>query len=200
MKPFWDERYSQPEYVYGTQPNDFLKASISHLPKTGRVLCLGEGEGRNAVFLAGHGLTVCAVDISSAGKEKAERLAADNGVSIEYIVTDVNDFDFGENKWDAIVSIFAHTDPETRRRTLPKALKALKPDGVFIMEAYNPEQIKYGTGGPQDPSWMVALDELLSVFKNQDILHQCEKERDVHEGTCHTGKAFVTQFICKKTA
>ena len=57
----WDERYSSDDYVYGTAPNDFLVSVADRLPG-GRVLCLGEGEGRNAVWLAQRGLEVTAVD------------------------------------------------------------------------------------------------------------------------------------------
>jgi SAM-dependent methyltransferase len=195
---FWNERYSQPEYVYGTEPNTFLKSSVHHFPKTGRVLCLAEGEGRNALFLAKQGYDVCAVDLSSAGKEKTEKLASDNGVSIDYIVSDLNDFDFGENKWDAIVSISAHTDPVTRKRIYQESLKALKENGIFILESYHPKQLEYGTGGPGDIEWLVSLDDLLPYFSTQRIVHQAEVERDVNEGIFHTGKAFVTQFICQK--
>ena len=48
----WDQRYAVDEYVYGTLPNDFLVSRVAALPR-GRVLCLGEGEGRNAAWLAG---------------------------------------------------------------------------------------------------------------------------------------------------
>jgi SAM-dependent methyltransferase len=195
---FWNERYSQPGYGYGVEPNVFLKSSIDHFPRTGRVLCLGEGEGRNALFLAKQGYDVCAVDISSAGKEKAEKLASNHGVSFEYIVSDVNDYDFGGNKWDAIVSIFAHTDPVTRKRVYQKSLKALKVNGIFVLESYHPNQLKYGTGGPKDIEWLVSLDDIIPHFPKQQIIHQVEIERDVSEGTFHTGKAFVTQIICKK--
>ncbi|MDT7043614.1 class I SAM-dependent methyltransferase [Candidatus Nitronereus thalassa] len=195
---FWNERYSQPEYVYGTDPNTFLQASISHFPTTGCVLCLAEGEGRNALFLAQQGYEVWAVDISASGKEKAEKLAREHGVSFEYIVANVNDFDFGEKTWDVIVSISAHTDPNTRKRVYRKSLKGLKENGIFILESYHPKQLQYETGGPKNVEWLVTLNDLIPYFSGQQIIHQRETERDVREGTFHTGKAFVTQFICKK--
>lgn len=199
-RQFWNDRYSQPDYAYGVEPNDFLKASLDFFPDRARVLCPGEGEGRNAVFLARSGHEVHAVDFSSAGQEKALKLAEENHVSIDYTVSDINDFDFGQTRWDAIVSIFAHTDPDTRRRTLQKSLNALKTGGVFVMEAYHPEQIArgYGTGGPKDIEWTVSLDDLVPCFAGQKIIHQLETERAVHEGHAHSGRAFVTQFICRK--
>ena len=196
----WDERFGQEDYVYGKEPNAFLKSSLGYLPETGRVLCLAEGEGRNGVFLAKQGYDVHAIDISTAGKEKAEKLATENGVAIDYVVSDVNDYDFGEEKWDAIISISAHTDPETRGNVYRKVLPALKENGVFFLEAYHPNQLLqgYGTGGPKEASWMVSLEDLLAFFPVENVLHQAEMERDVREGKFHTGKAFVTQFVWKK--
>jgi len=66
----WDERYSSAGYAYGTEPNGFLVATASRLP-AGRILCLGEGEGRNAVWLARQGYEVTAVDASRVGLQKA---------------------------------------------------------------------------------------------------------------------------------
>ena len=59
----WDERYSQPGFVYGTEPNEFLASVAARIP-IGPVLSLGEGEGRNAAFLASLGHRVLAVDQS----------------------------------------------------------------------------------------------------------------------------------------
>lgn len=90
-QPTWDERYDGADYVYGTEPNEFLVSQIGQLPP-GRVLCLAEGEGRNAVFLAEHGFAVTAVDQSAVGLAKAERLAAQRGVHIETVVADLAEF------------------------------------------------------------------------------------------------------------
>jgi SAM-dependent methyltransferase len=68
---FWDDRYRGETYAYGTEPNDFLRASAMRIPP-GRVLCLAEGEGRNAVFLAALGYEVTAVDLSSEGLRKRD--------------------------------------------------------------------------------------------------------------------------------
>ncbi|MEZ6189934.1 MAG: class I SAM-dependent methyltransferase [Phycisphaerales bacterium] len=227
---FWNERYGQSAYIYGTEPNTFLKNSVGHFPEASggagalttplirvrrgdlrsvmsagvgdprraRVLCLQEGEGRNALFLAKRGYAVCGIDLSEAGRDKAMKLAAEHGVSFEYIVTDVNDFDFGIETWDAVVSISAHTDPATRQRVCEKTLRGLKPGGVFLLEAYHPNQLNYDTGGPKDIGWLVTLDDLRQHFPAEGILHQAELEREVSEGAYHTGKAFVTQFIFKK--
>ena len=84
----WDERYSADEYVYGTAPNDFLSSMTDKLER-GKVLCLAEGEGRNAVHLAREGFAVTAVDSSRVGLAKAEKLGREHGVAIEAIHADL---------------------------------------------------------------------------------------------------------------
>ena len=112
--PSWDDRYQGDDYVYGTAANEFLSSQVDRLP-TGRILCLAEGEGRNAVFLAEQGFIVTAVDQSSVGLDKARRLAAERGVEIQTVVADLADFRIESGAWDGIVSIFAHMPPVPRR-------------------------------------------------------------------------------------
>ena len=130
----WDERYSAEEYAYGTNPNNFLEANVSSIPK-GKVLSLAEGEGRNAVFLAKQGYSVTAVDSSLVGLNKARKLAEENGVIVEFIHTDLAEYDLGENKWDGIVSIFCPLPSSIRKQLHKKVEAALKRDGVFLLEA-----------------------------------------------------------------
>ncbi len=110
----WDERYSEEGFVYGTQPNDFLVEVADHIP-VGMVLCVAEGEGRNAVFLAGRGHTVLAVDQSAVGLEKARGLAMQRGVTIETHISDLAEFELEQGRYTGIVSIWAHTPPHVRR-------------------------------------------------------------------------------------
>lgn len=110
----WDKRYDTTEYIYGPDPNEFLNEVVNQVPK-GRTLCIAEGEGRNAVFLAGHGHEVVAVDSSAIGLEKARKLASERGVEIETLVEDLANFDIEADSWDAIVSIFAHVPADIRK-------------------------------------------------------------------------------------
>ena len=146
-QPMWDERYRGEEYVYGTSPNDFLRSQITHLPR-GQILCLAEGEGRNAVFLAERGYDVTAVDQSPVGLAKARQLAEQRGVSIETVVADLGAFEVAPEVWDGIVSIFAHVPPPARRHVHRQVVTGLRPGGVLLLEAYRPEQLEYHTGGP----------------------------------------------------
>ena len=190
----WDERYSAEEYAYGTNPNKFLEANVSIIPK-GKVLSLAEGEGRNAVFLAKQGYSVTAVDSSLVGLNKARKLAEENGVTVEFIHTDLAEYDLGENKWDGIVSIFCPLPSSIRKQLHKKVEAALKRNGVFLLEAYTPAQLKYGTGGGNSVDVMQSKESLSLELAGLKFKHLIELERDVVEGIYHTGIGAVVQAI-----
>jgi SAM-dependent methyltransferase len=190
----WDERYSAEEYAYGTNPNNFLEANVSSIPK-GKVLSLAEGEGRNAVFLAKQGYSVTAVDSSLVGLNKARKLAEENGVIVEFIHTDLAEYDLGENKWDGIVSIFCPLPSSIRKQLHKKVEAALKRNGVFLLEAYTPAQLKYGTGGGNSVDVMQSKESLSLELAGLKFKHLIELERDVVEGIYHTGIGAVVQAI-----
>ena len=193
----WDERYSAEEYAYGTNPNNFLEANVSSIPK-GKVLSLAEGEGRNAIFLASQGYSVTAVDSSLVGLSKARKLAEDNGVTVEFIHTDLAEYDLGENKWDGIVSIFCPLPSSIRKQLHKKVEAALKRNGVFLLEAYTPAQLKYGTGGGNSVDVMQSKESLSLELAGLKFKHLIELERDVVEGIYHTGIGAVVQAIASK--
>ena len=145
-KEFWDQRYKVDSYLYGENPNDFLVENLDRFKNGGKVLCLSEGEGRNAVYLALNGFQVTCVDISAIAKEKALKLAALKGVKIEYDVSDLEEYDLGNEKWDGIVSIFGHTPSIVRKKLHQAIKKSLKKGGVFLLEGYSVDQLKYNTG------------------------------------------------------
>jgi len=197
IKERWNARYEGKAYVYGLRENDFLHESF-HLIQSGRVLCLGEGEGRNAVFLAGKGFQVTAVDISEEGLKKAQRLAHKRHVEIITVCSDLWDFPIGEASWQGIVSIFCHIPPDLRKTIYQRVITGLAPGGIFLLESYTPGQLKHKTGGPQREDLLVTLSELKAELKDLKFLHGIEKVRVVREGRLHTGKAAVVQLIARK--
>jgi SAM-dependent methyltransferase len=193
----WDERYSAEEYAYGTTPNEFLVEKISCIPK-GKVLSLAEGEGRNAVFLAKQGYAVTAVDASVVGLNKARKLAEENDVVVEFIHADLADYDLGENKWDGIVSIFCPLPSSLRKELYKKVIAGLKQNGVFLLEAYTPDQLKHGTGGGKSVDVMQSKESLRLELAGLKFKHLTELEREVIEGVYHTGIGSVVQAIATK--
>ncbi len=198
MSVKWDERFGEKDYAYGTEPNDFLRIRAHVLPRRGKILCICEGEGRNAVYLAQEDFKVTAMDASKVGMEKALALAEEKNVDLEYFVSDIENFDMGKEKWDGIVSISAHFPSKLAKNVYKRAEKALKDNGVFMLEGYNAGQLEYDTGGPKDADRLVSLDMLKASFQTFQFLHQIDTIRDVTEGKYHTGEASVTQFIAQK--
>ncbi len=197
MKTAWDQRFAVPDYVYGTDPNVFVAARAGMIP-AGPVLCLAEGEGRNAVYLATLGHAVAAVDQSPVGLAKAARLAAVRGVPLTTIVANLANFVIEPNAWSGIVSIFAHLPPPLRRAVHAQVVAGLRPGGVFILEAYTPAQLALGTGGPKAAELCMTLAGLRAELDGLEFIIARECERDVLEGTGHTGRGAVVQVVARR--
>lgn len=197
MANMWDQRYAEQGYAYGTEPNDFLTQVTPRLPR-GRALCLAEGEGRNAVWLAKHGLFVTGVDGSAVGLEKAQALAAERQVSIHTVVADLSAFPIEPASWDVIVSIWCHLPSTLRQKVHRACVAGLKPGGAFVLEAYTPKQLAFGTGGPKDVDMLPTLTGLKAELAGLDFEVGEELERPVHEGKLHAGHSAVVQVLAFK--
>jgi SAM-dependent methyltransferase len=199
---FWNGLYREEGYRYGTEPNAFLVEATA--PATGdsphQALCVGAGEGRNAVWLAGQGYDVTALDISEAGLAKAEAMAAKAGVSIRTVAADFADFDFGNDRWDLIAAIFAHQPAPMSDRLHRRFLRALAPGGRLILEAYTPRQLEYGTGGPGRTAFLIEPEILREQLEGLRIDLLEETVRDIREGTGHRGKGAVVRCVAVKPA
>lgn len=190
----WDERYAAEGWAFGTEPNDFLRQEAHRIPP-GRVLCLGEGEGRNSVFLAEQGYEVVGVDRSQVGMDKAQALAQDRGVFVETVVSSVEELQLTEGEWQGIISIFFHLPPPLRRKVHRNVVAGLAPGGILILEAYTPRQLEFGTGGPPDIERLSSLPDLEAELLGLEFLVARETEREIHEGRMHTGRGSVVQIV-----
>lgn len=194
---FWNTRYARDDFVYGTEPNDFVAEVSARIPP-GPVLCLAEGEGRNAVWLATHGHAVTAVDQSEVALGKAQSLAAARGVKIETVVADLAAYRIEPGAWAGIVATWAHLPPPLRRNVHAQAAAGLRPGGVVVLEAYTPAQLAFDTGGPRSVELLMTAAQLREELAGLDfeIIH--EIERDVIEGGGHTGRGAVVQVLARR--
>lgn len=197
MTNFWDERFSAADYIYGTAPNSFVAAMAARIP-AGPVLCLAEGEGRNAVHLAQLGHAVTAVDQSAVGLGKAARLAKERGVALTTVATDLAHYTITPGAWAGVVVTFGHLPPALRRQVHAQIVAGLRPGGVYLLEAYTPAQLAFGTGGPKDVELLMTLAALREELAGLNFEHAVECERDVIEGTYHTGRGAVVQVCARK--
>ena len=194
---FWDARYSHPNYVFGYKPNDYLKEQARMLKTGSRVLCLGDGEGRNGVFLAERGHDVVSLDASRVGLDKAEALAAERGVALETWHVDLNDWvrqSEPERPWDAVVAIFVHLPPDLRRRVAEVATAQSRAGATLILEAYTPAQLALGTGGPKDPELLMTRPDVQADWQGWRLDVRLT-ERRIFEGMGHQGLSSVVQAL-----
>lgn len=192
----WNERYGGSEYVFGTEPNDFLAEHAAEL--VGPVLAIAEGEGRNAVYLAGLGLAVHGVDASEVGLAKAHELARARGVTITTEVADLAEYQPPPSHFGSVISISAHLPGAIRKRLYPLVERALVPGGLLLLEAYTEAQIARSTGGPKDPDMLMSADKLRRELPGLEPILLRELDREVREGARHSGLASVVQFIGRK--
>jgi 2-polyprenyl-3-methyl-5-hydroxy-6-metoxy-1,4-benzoquinol methylase len=198
----WDDRYSNEEFAYGEQPNNYLKEKLEQL-EAGAILFPAEGEGRNAVFAAMLGWAVSAFDISSEGKNKALKLAEKNNVTIDYQVGELSALDYKPEQFDAIALIYAHF-PAAIKSSIHKLLdKYLRPGGVIIFEAFSKKHLEYlakneKVGGPKDIESLFSIEEVQLDFSNYDFLELTEAEIELNEGLYHNGLGSVIRFVARK--
>lgn len=193
----WHERFSSEEYVYGKEPNKFVKESSRFLHE-GKVLCIAEGEGRNSVYLAGQGFDVTAWDYAPAGLDKTNRLADERGVKVITELHDLAEVEWLEEEWDAIIHIFGHFPERVFNKTIEGIKKALKPGGHYVCELYTQEQLQYGTGGPNNLEMLCDPKKLLDTFHEYFIHHFYIGEVERKEGQLHTGQAHIVQAVFEK--
>ena len=197
MKDFWNDRYANKEYAYGVKPNDFYKSKLNLVPK-GKLLFAAEGEGRNAVYAAQQGFEVYALDNSIEAKNKAEKLAADKNVKIDYMVSELENLDYPPNSFDALVLVFAHFPKSIRKQYHEKLLTYLKPGGMVIFEAFAKEQLNYNSGGPKQIEMLFSEEEIHDEFPNIDFIKLETVETHLDEGPYHQGNGKVVHFIGTK--
>jgi SAM-dependent methyltransferase len=202
MHQKWDERYQEPGFAYGKEPNLFFANWLPQF-RPGAILMPADGEGRNGVFAARLGWQVTCCDLSIEGQSKALQLAAEKGVSLEYHVGDLAQLHFAPASFDAMGLIYAHF-PGEQKSALHRQLDGyMKPGGIIIFEAFSKSHLDYvqrnpAVGGPRDIATLFSKEELLADFSNYELLLLEEVEVDLQEGKYHNGKGSVIRFVGRK--
>ncbi len=194
----WDQRYDVPEYIFGEAPCQWLTMNRHRLPTEGDVLALGDGDGRNGVHLAEWGLSVTSVDLSSVGLAKARRLAESRGVSITTICADLADHRIEPQSLDLIVSIYCHLPEAVRTVTHTRCVEGLRPGGLFVLEAFNQQQLGRSSGGPQTTDLLYDIGDLLRDFRRLEVVEALTGLCDLNEGDRHKGLGQVVRLVLRK--
>ncbi|MDY0253184.1 MAG: methyltransferase domain-containing protein [Tenuifilaceae bacterium] len=192
----WNKRYADAHYVYGLDPNEYLKQELAKLTP-GKLLLPGEGEGRNALWAAKQGWDVTALDASETAQAKANKLFAENNVRVQYHVSDILHF-ASNHQFDAIGLVYVHLHKDIQQQVADKLTSILKPKGVLILEMFHPEQIPLTSGGPKNPEMFAELGELENQYKHLCIEELRKDEVVLNEGLLHKGKAIVIRMRATK--
>lgn len=194
----WDERYAGGTFQFGEAPNLFLLSQAHRLRPGMRALAVGDGEGRNGVWLAEQGLAATSVDWSAVGLAKARALAGRRGTALVTVTADLTRWDWPAAGFDVIAWIFVHLPPEDRAIACEGAQRALAPGGLLLLECFTPAQEGRRSGGPKDPAllWSRALVE--RHFAGLEVLELLEGTARLDEGPRHQGLAEVVRAVLRR--
>ena len=194
MKEFWNQRYSEPGFAYGDEPNQFFKFQLNKVKPGSKILFPAEGEGRNSVYAATKGMVATAFDISDSGKLKALQLAEKNGVNIDYLVGSYDEVPLEDKFFDGIVFTYTHFPNGIKEDFFYNIIKKLKPNGWIIFECFSIKNLPHreanpNIGGPQQEEMLYTVDELESLIGKDAKIW--EEMTELNEGKYHVGKGCV---------
>jgi cyclopropane fatty-acyl-phospholipid synthase-like methyltransferase len=195
----WETRFSGSEYLFGTAPNEFLRAQAHLLPRAGQALAVADGEGRNGVWLAEQGLDVLSVDFSPKAQAKAQALAKSRGVALRTEQIDLFAWTWPTAAFDVVAAIFIQfATPQERKPIFAGIRQALKPGGLLLLQGYRPEQLAYKTGGPSQIENLYTRALLEEAFAGFAELEISEHDSMTQEGAGHAGMAALIDLIGRK--
>ncbi|MEO9526495.1 methyltransferase domain-containing protein [Roseibium sp.] len=195
----WDERYTTPDYVFGTEPSGFLVRNSGFLEPGAKALAVADGEGRNSVFMAEKGLRVTAMDSAATGLEKARRLAAERAVAVDFRLADLKSWTWEPEAYDVVAAIFIQfAAPEFREEIFNGIERTLKPGGLLLLHGYTPRQLEFGTGGPSAVENLYEPDMLARRFGTWEIVRLEDHTAELAEGAGHSGTSALVDLIARK--
>jgi cyclopropane fatty-acyl-phospholipid synthase-like methyltransferase len=195
----WETRFRAPGYVFGEEPNAFLKSKAHLLRKDQNALSVADGEGRNGVWLAEQGLDVLAVDFSESALAKARALASKRGVQLRTELADMFTWRWPASAFDVVVAIFTQVAfPQARAEFFSNLKRALKPGGLLLMQGYRTEQLTYGTGGPPEAERLYTRALIEKEFGDLADLEIREHDSVINEGTAHVGMSALIDVVGRK--
>jgi SAM-dependent methyltransferase len=195
----WNARFAGEDFLFGEEPNTFLRTQAHWLRPGGSVLCVADGEGRNSVWLAEQGLHVTAFDFAPNAVAKAKRLAQRHNVIVNHELGDAYTWPWTIKRYDALVAVFIQfVPPDLRDSVFAGMQSAVAPGGLLLLEGYRPEQVDYRTGGPPRREHMYTRDWLESTFAGWEILVINDYDAVIQEGRAHNGMSALIDLVARK--
>ena len=195
----WNRRFADSGFLFGSEPNAWLREHAAVWSPGDRVLCVADGEGRNSVWLAAQGLSIDAFDIAEVGVAKARRFATERGVAVSFAVADCDSYQWPEAAYGGVAAIFVQfADPAMRGRLFAHIVRSLKPGGTLVLQGYTPKQLDYRTGGPPLASHLYTESLLREAFADLDLVALREYEADLAEGSGHCGHSALIGLVARR--
>jgi cyclopropane fatty-acyl-phospholipid synthase-like methyltransferase len=195
----WNKRFARDDFLFGQEPNGFLRAQAHRLRSGDSVLCVADGEGRNSVWLAEQGSAVTAFEFAPNALAKARRLAEERRVEVNHQLGDMYSWPWSAAHYDAVVAIFIQFLPPGKRDGVFAGMQsAVRSGGLFLLEGYRPEQVDYRTGGPPRREHMYTREWLEQIFSGWDILVLDAYDAAIREGEAHNGMSALIDLVARK--
>lgn len=196
----WDDRYSRADgFLFGREPNGWLAQSSRWLKPRSRILCVGDGEGRNGTWLAAQGHRVVAFDISPVAIDRLRAFASERGVQVDARVSSLDDWTWEPDRFDAVVAVFIQfASPAARARLFQSVCSAVEPGGLLIIEGYGLRQLRYRTGGPGVAENLYTMGLINQAFQGWHVIASRDIDQELREGTAHVGRSHLISAVLKK--
>jgi len=194
----WDARYAGMPGLFGQAPNLFLTEQAHRLRPGMRALALGDGEGRNGVWLAEQGLAVTALDWSATGMARAGALARARGVALDCVVADAAAWAWPDAAFDLVAWVFVHLPPADRGAVAAGVRRALRPGGWLVLECFSPAQEGRRSGGPRQAELLFTRAVLEAAFPDLEVHALLEGAVLLDEGPKHQGLAEVVRAVFRR--
>jgi 2-polyprenyl-3-methyl-5-hydroxy-6-metoxy-1,4-benzoquinol methylase len=193
----WNERYQQKGHVWGAGPNQFVADRLAEIEPC-RVLDLGAGQGRNAIWLAQQGHEVTAIDLSDVATQQAADLARQSGVEATFVAADLTTWEPPEESFDLVLLAYLQAPAEIREAIHRKASQALAPGGYVFLVAHHRDNLTQGVGGPPSEEVLFDEDMLAADFAGFEVVENARVLRQVSLGDDDAGDAIDVIFFAKK--
>jgi len=196
----WDDRYAATPNLFGDDPSPLLLEFRPLLAPGMQALAIGDGEGRNGVWLAQQGLEVLSIDLSAVALQRARARAAFRGVALRALCMDVLAWEWPAAAFDLVILVFVHFPAAQKRRLHQAIARALAPGGMLMLECFHRDQIAFASGGPEDPDLLYTFESLAADFADFEIMKLARVDTDVVLAGEPRGKGAAVHFVARKPA
>jgi SAM-dependent methyltransferase len=183
----WDQRYRTADQVWSGRPNGALVAEVAGLT-AGRALDVGCGEGADAVWLAGRGWAVTALDVSQVALDRAAEAAETAGLEVSWVHAGLQDAGLPQRAFD-LVSAQYPALPKSPDSAAERALLAAVAPGGTLLAVHHDVDVEHARASGFDPADFVALSDVAALLDDDwrvDVDERRPRHVDGGAGAHHT--------------